>query len=100
MKARALILTIGTTLALIAPAAQSASAGNALGCDYLATHALSDRGTGPNPFWAQVQRNLQAVAIGQSAATSRPNRTTCGLKTKTTTVVAPNHFQVLRNSAL
>ena len=65
MKARALILTVGTTLALMAPAAQSASARSSLSCDYLATHALSDRGIAPGPFSAQNRRNMLAVATGQ-----------------------------------
>ena len=101
MKARALILTIGTTAALIAPAAHAAGARNALSCNYLATHALPSAATARNPFSAQVQRNLQAVVVGEWAASVRHSRATCGGK-QTTPVSSPGsmHFQVLRNSAL
>ena len=101
MKARALILTIGTTVALVAPAAHAAGGRNALNCDYVTTHALPAGKTAPNPFSAQVQRNLQTVVLGEWAATSRPNRTSCGGKPSTgAPSLSPNHSQVLRNSAL
>ncbi len=109
MKARALILTVGTTLALMAPAAQSASARSSLSCDYLATHALSDRGIAPGPFSAQNRRNMLAVATGQWVTSGKYALAGCSTRKATSahkvTVAhgglgsaSSNGFQVLRNS--
>jgi hypothetical protein len=98
MTARATILTIGTSLALIAPAAHAANAGNALSCASSAKHAAANVGTShTSVFPSQSSRALQLVALGDGAASSQPVRTSCGAK-KLRAAAAPNHFQVLRNS--
>jgi hypothetical protein len=94
-KARAFILTVGTTLALAAPAAH---AGNALGCAVASKNEAASVGTsGSSPLPSQAARALQAVELREGAAGSLPVRTSCGVK-KTTAAVAPSHYQVLRNS--
>ncbi len=96
MKARAYILTISTSLALIAPAARAA--GNALSCAPYTKDAASNAGTSRKSLLSpQSARALQYVVLGDGAATTQPVRTTCGVKT-ITTAVAPNHFQVQRDA--
>jgi hypothetical protein len=99
MKARASILTIGMSLALIAPAAHAAGTpAKAPGCGSGAKHAASNIGTSSkSPFASQSSRALQLVLVGDGAASSQPIRTPCGVN-KITAAVAPNRFQVLRNS--
>ena len=93
MNTRALILTIGTSLLLLAPAAQAARTSNALSC----AHAIPSLSVNAHkPFFSQLNpRGLQAAGIGLLPATG--SRSTCGAK-PTTTVVAPNHLQILRNA--
>ena len=96
MKARTSILTIGTSLALLAPAAHGAGSGNALGCAARTTdaaHAAISR----TPVPGYGARALQLVQFGDGAARTLPARTTCGVKT-TAVAVAPNRFQVVRDA--
>jgi hypothetical protein len=96
MKARASILTIATSLALVAPAAHAAgAAGTALGCGSRAKHTAV-QGTRFADIPSRGSRALQLAVIGDGAATSQPLQTLCGAKI--TAAVAPNHFQVLRDS--
>jgi hypothetical protein len=93
---RALILTIGTSLLLLAPAAQAARASNGLSCAHVAVPSRS--GNAHKPFFSPSNpRGLEAVAVGVSSGSSSLARSACGAK-PTTTVVAPNHFQLLRNA--
>jgi hypothetical protein len=73
MKALATILTIGTSLALLAPAVHATGAG-----------------------LPQSPRAVQFLVLGGAAAGSKPARTITGSK-KTRTPVSPYHFQILRN---
>jgi hypothetical protein len=93
---RALILTIGTSLLLLAPAAQAARTSNWLSCAYAAIPSRSVNA--PKPFFSPLNpRGLEGVAVGVSAASSSPVRSACAAK-PATTVVAPNQLQILRNS--
>jgi hypothetical protein len=96
VNARALIATIATSFLLLAPAAQAARAGNALSCAHVAIPSRSI--AAHKPFFSPLNpRGLEAVAVGLASASSSPAGSTCGAKT-TTTVVAPNHLQILRNA--
>jgi hypothetical protein len=99
MKARAYILTISTSLALIAPAAHAAgTAGNALSCAPHTKDAASNTGTSRKSLLSpQSSRALQYVVLGDGATTNQPIRTPCGAK-KITTAITPNHFQVQRDA--
>jgi hypothetical protein len=97
MKARALIPTIGTSLALIAPAAHAAAgSGNIVGCAARTTKAADaeiTRSTVPG----YGARALQLVQLGDGASRMPAARTTCSVG-KTGALVAPNRFQVLRDA--
>jgi len=106
VKARTLILTIGATAALIAPAAQAAHTAhtahqtNGLGCAIVPPPVSSGGGvtTERKPFFNPLNpRGLQSVRSVRSVAASSPLHVVCGGK-KTATVVSPNYFQILRDS--
>jgi hypothetical protein len=75
MKARAYILTLGTSLALLTPATQVASGGIALPTQITTLEWESQRGT----------------------LTTQPLRPICGTK-KVKSCVPPRYYQVLKNS--
>ena len=86
MKVRVLALTIGASLAVVAPAARAAHTTNGLGCTFLPAHVVPGTPARHTPFFSpQNPRGLEAVAA------------TCGRR-KTAAVVAANHLQVLRDS--
>ena len=86
MKVRVLALTIGASLAVVAPAARAAHTTNGLGCTFLPAHVVPGTPARHPPFFSpQNPRGLEAVTA------------TCGHR-KIAAVVAANHFQVLRDS--
>jgi len=98
MNARATVLTLSTTLALIAPATQAAAAGNAPGCGPQTKRAATNARTSRNSLFSpQDSRGLQYLTLGDGTATSQPARTTCGV-TNITSLIAPNHYQVARDA--
>ena len=77
VNARALIITVTSSLALVAPAAHAAGSG------------------------AQPARSLQAVVLGDGAAAEGPGRQATTVKRNRVAVdspFGPHHFQALRNS--
>jgi hypothetical protein len=76
MKARVYLLTIGTTLSLVASAAGATAAGP-----------------------TSAQRSLQAVVLGDGgAAPTKPVGTIRGVRKTAGSSAEPNYFQVRRNS--
>ena len=105
MKTRALIITIGGSLALLAPAAHAGGGSKALSCSSTANRA-SATGVIRKPFFSpENPRGLQSVALEQAypdfspmrGVTTHPVRTTGGAMKRTASVAA-NHYQVARNS--
>lgn len=86
MKIRVLALTIGASLAVVAPAARAAHTTNGLGCTVLPAHVVPGTpARHPRFFSPQNPRGLETVTA------------VCGHR-KIATAVAANHFQVIRNS--
>ena len=75
MKSRVYLLTIGTSLALMTPAAAATAAG-------------------PIP----AQRSLQAVVLGDGAAPAKPAGTIRGVRKAAASSAEPHYFRVRRNS--
>jgi hypothetical protein len=78
MNSRAYLLTIGTALALMAPAACASAAG-------------PDRSP-------RAERGLQAVVFGDAAAAKQPVGTIRGVRKTAVSSVEPHYFRVRRNS--
>jgi hypothetical protein len=75
MNGRVYLLTIGTSLALMAPAAGATAAGQ-----------------------TSSQRSLQAVVLGDGAASTKPVGTIRGVRKSVASSAEPHYFQVRRNS--
>ena len=75
MKGRVYLLTIGTSLALMAPVAGATAAGP-----------------------TSAQRSLQAVVLGDGAAPTKPVGTIRGVRKTAASSAEPHYFQVRRNS--
>jgi hypothetical protein len=96
MRSLVFIITLSGSLALVAPTASAATGSNGQSCSASAKH-VSAAGISHTPsFSLQHQRALQSFPDGWGV-TTQPARTTCAVK-KPKAFVAPNHYQVLRNS--
>jgi hypothetical protein len=93
MKGRVYLLTIGTSLVLMAPAAGATAAGGTSARGATTNHTANVAATPNGP-----ERSLQAVVLGDGAGAKKPVGTIRGARKTAALSAEPHYFQVRRNS--